>query len=82
MEVKSNMEIGEIIAKRPTKTVYKNEQKTIKVFVPDYSKANVLNEALNQARVEEATDLKIPKLEEVTKIDGGWAIISEHIEGK
>ena len=36
--------------------------KTIKLFVENYSKADILNEALNQARVEEATDLYIPKL--------------------
>jgi len=40
-----------------------------------------LNEALNQARVEE-TGLNIPKLLEVTKIDGKWAIVTEFIEGK
>jgi len=40
-----------------------------------------LNEALNQARVEE-TKLSIPKIIEVTKIDDKWAIVSEYIEGK
>lgn len=39
------------------------------------------NEALNQARVEE-TGLNIPSLQEVTKIDGKWAIIFDYIEGK
>ena len=42
---------------------------------------DILNEALNQARVEE-TGLNIPRIEEVTKIDGKWAIISDYIEGK
>ena len=40
------------IAKRETKTVYKDVNKTIKLFVPNYSKSDILNEALNQARVE------------------------------
>lgn len=40
-----------------------------------------MNEALNQARVEE-TGLKIPQLEEVKKIDGKWAIVLDYIEGK
>lgn len=71
-----------ILAKRKTKVVYKDGNKTIKHFVENYSKSDVLNEALNQARVEENTSLNIPKLLEVTKIDGRWAIISEHIEGK
>ena len=78
-----NMEynLDNVIAQRKTKTVYKSEGKTIKLFVENYSKADILNEALNQARVEEGTDLNIPKLEEVTKINGRWALVSEHIEG-
>ena len=76
------MELGEIIAERKTKTVYKIDGKTVKLFVENYSKANILNEALNQARVEEGTDLSIPKLVSVTKIENRWALISEYIEGK
>ena len=41
----------------------------------------MLNEALNQARIEE-TGLNIPKVLEVTMIDGKWAIVSELIKGK
>ncbi len=70
------------IAVRPNKTVYKDENKIIKLFVENYTKANVLNEALNQSRVEEDTDLNIPKLMEVSKIDNRWAIVTEYIEGK
>ena len=40
-----------------------------------------MNEALNQARVEE-TGLNIPKLLEVTKIENRWALVSEYIDGK
>lgn len=69
------------IAKRETKTVYKDVNKTIKLFIPNYSKSDILNEALNQARVEE-TGLNIPGLVEVTKIDDSWALVSEHIEGR
>ena len=54
--------LNEPIAKRKTKTVYRDENKTIKLFVENYSKAAILNEALIQARVEENTDLKISKL--------------------
>ena len=71
----------EIIAERKTKTIYRENDKKIKLFVENYSKANILNEALNQARVEE-TDLNIPKLLEVTKIDNRWALVSEYIVGK
>ena len=69
------------IAQRKTKTVYRDGDKTIKLFVENYSKADILNEALNQARVEEGTDLNIPKLIEVSKIDNRWALVSEYIEG-
>lgn len=69
------------IAERRTKDVYEDNGKTIKLFVENYSKADILNEALNQTRVEEGTDLYMPKLLEVTKIGERWALISEHIEG-
>ena len=69
------------IAERSNKTVYRDGNKTIKLFIPNYSKANILNEALNQSRVEEGTNLKIPKLIEVSKVDDRWAIVFEYIEG-
>lgn len=71
----------EVIAKRQNKTVYRDGERCIKVFDADYSKADVLNEALNQARVE-TTGLYIPKILEVTVVDGKWAIVSEFVEGK
>ena len=74
--------LDNIIAERKNKTVYRDGDKTIKLFCENYSKADILNEALNQARVEEGTDLYIPKLHEVTKVENRWAIVSEHIEGK
>ena len=75
------MKLDNIIAVRPGKTVYRDGDKCIKVFDENYSKAGILNEALNQARIEE-TELNIPKILEITMIDGKWAIIEEFIEGK
>lgn len=75
------MKLDRVIAVRNNKTVYRDGDKCIKVFSADYSKADVLNEALNQARIEE-TGLNIPKILEVTMIDGKWAIVSEYIKGK
>ena len=69
----------DLLAERKTKTVYKENNRTIKLFIENYSKSNILNEALNQARVEE-TGLNIPKLLEVTKMENRWALISEYIE--
>ncbi|HBF86755.1 MAG TPA: aminoglycoside phosphotransferase [Clostridiales bacterium] len=75
------MEFESVIAKRKNKTLYKNGGECIKVFDKDFSKTDVLNEALNQARVE-STGLNVPKIKEVCTIDGKWAIISEYIEGE
>lgn len=75
------MKLEKIVAVRTTKTIYRDGDKIIKLFDEHYSKSDILNEALNQARVEE-TGLNIPKLLEVTKIDGKWAIVIEYIAGK
>ena len=75
------MNFDKIIAVRTNKTVYRDGDKCLKMFGEDYSKADVLNEALNQARVEE-TGLNIPKILEVTKVENKWVIVSEFIEGK
>ena len=75
------MKLDRVIAVRNSKTVYRDGDLCIKVFDSHYSKADVLNEALNTARVEE-TPLHIPKIIEVTTIDGKWAIVSEYIKGK
>ena len=75
------MKLDKIIAVRTNKTVYRDGNLAIKVFDEGFSKGNILNEALNHARVEE-TNLYIPKLVEVGMIDGKWAIATEFIEGK
>ena len=75
------MNLDRVIAVRNKKTIYRDGDRVIKVFNEDYSKADVLNEALNQARIEE-TGLNIPAILEVTMVDGKWAIVSEYIKGK
>ncbi len=75
------MKLDKVIAVRSNKTVYRDGERCIKVFNADFSKADILNEALNQARIEE-TGLKVPKVLEVTTTDGKWAIVTEYIEGK
>lgn len=76
-----NYNLDTVIAERETKTVYRDNDSTIKLFIENYSKANILNEALNLARVEEGTDLNITKLKEVTTINNRWALVTEYIEG-
>ncbi len=75
------MKLDRVIALRNKKTIYRDGDRCIKVFDAEYSKADVLNEALNQARIEE-TGLNIPRVLEVTMVEGKWAIVSEYIKGK
>jgi uncharacterized protein (TIGR02172 family) len=75
------MNLDTIISKRVNKTIYRDGDVAIKVFDKNFSKADILNEALNQARVEE-TELNVPKILKVTKVDDNWSICYEFIEGK
>ncbi len=70
----------ELIHESGGKKLYRDGDKLIKSFDETYSKAGILNEALNQARVEE-TGLNIPKVLGVEVIDGKWSLIWEFIEG-
>ena len=47
------MKLEKVIAVRNSKTIYRDGALVIKVFDEGYSKADILNEALNIARVEE-----------------------------
>ena len=51
------MEIEKILIERTNKRIYKSGKFVVKEFDSDFSKSDILNEALNQARVEE-TGLK------------------------
>ena len=76
------MKLDNVIYETAGKKIFRDGDLAIKVFDENYSKAAVLNEALNQARVEEIGTINIPKIHEVTKLDGKWAIVSDFIEGK
>ena len=77
------MKLDKLIADRGNKKIYRDKDLAIKVFEnEDFSKADILNEACNQARVEDLKDLHIPRIREVCKIDGKWAIATEFVEGK
>lgn len=69
------------IFEREHKQIYRDGDKLVKVFDETFSKSDVLNEALNLARIEE-TNLKTPELLNVEKVDGKWAIVTTFIEGK
>ena len=75
------MKLDTVIAVRNNNVIYRDGDVCIKVFNEGYSKADVLFEALNQARIEQ-TGLNTPIIREVTMVDGKWAIIYDYIEGK
>lgn len=75
------MTFEKILAERKEKIIYKDGDTAIKVFSEMYPKSDVLNEALNHARVEE-TGLSIPSIKAVSIIDGKWAISLDYVEGK
>ena len=63
------------------KELFRTDDGFVKVFGDTYTKAGILNEALNQARVEE-TDLNIPKIKSIEVVDGKWSIVMDYIEGE
>ena len=77
MELKNMTEIY----RKKDKVFYRDGNKLIKLFEGNYPKENILNEALNQARVERTT-LHIPRIEAVTSVEGKWAIVMEYSEGE
>lgn len=79
----SQYKLEKIINVRTAKTIYwdKDANKVIKLFGEEYTAPRALSESLNLAAVGE-TGLKVPKLVEVTKIDGKWAIVWEYVAGK
>lgn len=70
----------QLIHESDGKRLYRDGDRLIKSFDATYSKAGILNEALNQARVEE-TGLNIPKVQGVEVIDGQWSLIWNYVEG-
>ena len=75
------MKFENVLAERPQKVIYRDGDRCVKVFVPNYSKAAIFNEASNHVRIEEK-GLNIPKVLGVENIDGSWAIATQFIEGK
>ncbi|MCL1806234.1 MAG: aminoglycoside phosphotransferase family protein [Oscillospiraceae bacterium] len=74
------MNLEHVIAKRPTKTIYRDGNLAIKLFDESYTASDVLNEALNLAIVHES-GFPAPAIVNAEKINGQWAIITEFIEG-
>ena len=75
-----NLENATLIVKRAHKEVYKAGDSIVKLFEPTHAKSDIFNEALNASRAEE-TGLPIPKVKEVTTINGKWALVTEYTQG-
>lgn len=52
-----------------------------KVFSNDYPKTAIMSEAFNTATLED-TQINTPRLLDITKIDGKWALVLDYIKGK
>lgn len=74
------LEKENLLVKRPNKEVYKSGDCIVKLHEATHLKSDVFNEALNTARAEE-TGLPVPKVKEVTEINGKWALVTEYTEG-
>ncbi len=77
MELKNMLSDGEKVQ------VFVDGDKCIKVFKDkNEPKSVIFYEALTHTRVEETGCTFIPPLEEITKIDGKWAMVFKYIKGK
>lgn len=70
-----------ILAVRSGKTVYRDGDTCLKVFVEDRPAAEIFREAMNQTVLAQA-GLPVPAVREVTRIDGNWTIVSDYVKGK
>ena len=72
----------ELVFTSEKKTVYRDGSTAIKEFCDGFPKAEVLNEALCNARVDDIEALNVPKILGVSVVDGKWSILKEYVEGK
>lgn len=71
----------QLIVEHSNKKVYDLGTQTVKVFNADKPASDVLNEALNLARVTES-GVKTPHVVEVSQVEGaGWALVTEKVPG-
>ena len=70
-----------VMAERENKTVYRDGDRTIKVFKDNYCKSDVMNEAFNQAVIEEL-GMNVPAFLEIRLVDGKLVTVSQYVEGR
>jgi len=76
----SSYKLDNLLADRGAKKIYRDGDKVIKLRDEGFPTPDVFSEAHNLAVVGE-TALKVPRLVEVTKINGKWAVVWEYVEG-
>lgn len=74
------MKFNHLLAERKNKKIYEHDGKVYKTFDTSFSKSDILNEALNMARVEEI-DIHIPKILGVEMNENESVIVMEYIAG-
>ncbi len=78
-----NMELKNMLSDGEKVQVFVDGDKCVKVFKDkNEPKSVIFYEALTHTRVEETGCTFIPPLEEITKIDGRWAMVFKYIKGK
>lgn len=75
------MNLDRIIAVRNNKTIYRDGSCTVKVFENGYSQPEIYREAYIQTLMR-SIGLNVPKVEQITEINGKTAIVSEYINGR
>ena len=78
MELKADKKV---IVERNNKVVYDNGDTVVKVFSGSKPSADILNEALNLTRAEQA-GINVPALAEISKVGNCWAISTRKVEGR
>ena len=72
---------AQVLKTRHNKVVYRDGNRIVKVFNSNKPACDVFNEALNLSRIQN-TDIKVPKVLEVSQMDdGAWALSTEYIAG-
>ena len=72
---------GIVIYESKRKIVYRDGDKAIKTYNETYALSQVLNEALNQAKVSEE-GISVPKVYEVKRYNGRYGIVMDYIDGE
>ncbi|ETP72229.1 phosphotransferase family protein [Lachnospiraceae bacterium JC7] len=72
----------ELLSQSPSKSVYRDGNKILKIFSKDFDKSEVFHEAFINTRVENIDGINVPKILGIFAENGQWVIEKEYVEGK